>query len=281
MRSDIVGALVVVAAATGGSWLIRAQDETRAAEWRSSGGDSTYKRYSPLAQINRDNVKNLRIVWRHSALDPKLKDLNLPPLGTASRPTALVTKTLLFIGDGSNTFGGIHPSMWGKKFRAYDKATGQVVWETELPAGTTSGPMTYLAADERISRGQEGHRERERAGAVEIHAQEAASNALFLMVRGGAMKSFWYRNYKSSAPRVEDLSTNFVSGGVFGIDNGRFRPQVNASLSYFRDGLGGSHNFKFGTEIMRDDLDQPFRGFGDPVHGSAAASTSPGRAGPS
>jgi glucose dehydrogenase len=75
---------------------------------------------------------------------PLLKDLNLPPLGTASRPTALITKTLLFIGDGSNTFGGIHPSMWGKKFRAYDKATGNVIWETELPAGTTSGPMTYL-----------------------------------------------------------------------------------------------------------------------------------------
>jgi len=90
------------------------------------------------------------------------------------------------------------------------------------------------------------------------------SNRLFLMIRGGAMKSFWYRNYKSSAPRIEDISTNFVSGGVFGIDNGRFRPQVNASMSYFRDGLAGTHNFKFGTEIMRDDLDQPFRGFGDP-----------------
>jgi glucose dehydrogenase len=76
---------------------------------------------------------------------PLLKGLNLPPLGTASRPTALVTKTLLFIGDGSNTFGGVHPSMWGRKFRAYDKATGTVIWETELPAGTTGGPMTYLA----------------------------------------------------------------------------------------------------------------------------------------
>jgi quinoprotein glucose dehydrogenase len=76
---------------------------------------------------------------------PLLKDLNLPPLGTASRPTALVTKTLLFIGDGSNLFGGLHPSMWGRKFRAYDKATGTVVWEMELPAGTTSGPMTYIA----------------------------------------------------------------------------------------------------------------------------------------
>jgi glucose dehydrogenase len=76
---------------------------------------------------------------------PLLKDLKLPPLGTASRPTALLTKTLLFLGDGSNLFGGIHPSMWGKSFRAYDKATGKVIWETELPSGTTSGPMTYLA----------------------------------------------------------------------------------------------------------------------------------------
>jgi quinoprotein glucose dehydrogenase len=33
--------------------------------------------------------------------------------------------------------------MWGRNFRAYDKATGDVLWETELPAGTTSGPMTY------------------------------------------------------------------------------------------------------------------------------------------
>jgi len=29
-------------------------------------------------------------------------------------------------------------------FRAYDKATGAVVWETELPAGTTGAPMTYM-----------------------------------------------------------------------------------------------------------------------------------------
>ena len=35
--------------------------------------------------------------------------------------------------------------MWGRKFRAYDKANGTVIWETDLPAGTTSGPMTYLA----------------------------------------------------------------------------------------------------------------------------------------
>jgi quinoprotein glucose dehydrogenase len=81
---------------------------------------------------------------------PLLKDLKLPPLGIASRPTALVTGTLLFIGEGSNVFGGVEPSMWGKKFRAYDKATGAVIWETELPSATTGGPMTYLVNGRQI-----------------------------------------------------------------------------------------------------------------------------------
>jgi len=38
----------------------------------------------------------------------------------------------------------IAPGGGGNKFRAFDKATGRVLWETELPAGTTGAPMTYL-----------------------------------------------------------------------------------------------------------------------------------------
>jgi quinoprotein glucose dehydrogenase len=77
--------------------------------------------------------------------DPALAGLDLPPLGIASRPAALVTATLLFIGEGAQeAFGGVQPNMWGRAFRAYDKATGEAVWETELPAGTTGAPMTYV-----------------------------------------------------------------------------------------------------------------------------------------
>jgi quinoprotein glucose dehydrogenase len=75
---------------------------------------------------------------------PLLRDLNLPPLGIPGRPAPLVTRTLLFIGEGGDAIPGIKPGMWGKKFRAYDKAQGKVVWEMELPAGTTGAPMTYL-----------------------------------------------------------------------------------------------------------------------------------------
>ena len=53
----------------------------------------------------------------------------------------LVTKSLVFMGEG---LPQQPPGSGGKKFRAFDKATGAVLWETELPAGTTGAPMTYM-----------------------------------------------------------------------------------------------------------------------------------------
>ena len=71
------------------------------------------------------------------------RDLDLPPLGIPGRAAPLVTKTLLFLGEGSNSIMGIQEGMWGRMFRAYDKSTGEIVWETELPAGTTGAPISY------------------------------------------------------------------------------------------------------------------------------------------
>ena len=86
---------------------------------------------------------------------PAIKHLNLPPLGNSGRSGPLLTKTLLFVGEGSPIMIGrsripsgmpesIAPGAGGNKFRAYDKKTGKVLWETELPAGTTGAPMTYM-----------------------------------------------------------------------------------------------------------------------------------------
>lgn len=77
---------------------------------------------------------------------PLLRHLNLPPLGVPNRPAPLLTKTLLFLGEGSNAVMGTLDEewAWGRVFRAYDKATGDVVWAMELPSGTTAGPMTYM-----------------------------------------------------------------------------------------------------------------------------------------
>ena len=73
-----------------------------------------------------------------------LQGLALPWLGAPGRPAPLLTKTLLFLGDGSATMGVLPPHGGGRMFRAYDKTTGRVLWQTELPAGTSGAPMTYM-----------------------------------------------------------------------------------------------------------------------------------------
>ena len=73
-----------------------------------------------------------------------LQDLALPWLGAPGRAAPLLTKTLLFLGDGSRSMQVVPPLGGGRMFRAYDKATGRVLWQTELPAGTSGAPMTYM-----------------------------------------------------------------------------------------------------------------------------------------
>jgi len=87
---------------------------------------------------------------------PAIKHLNLPPLGNPGRPSPLLTRTLLFIGEGSPVMvaagSRLPPDMppsiaagyGGNGFKALDKATGETLWRIELPAGTTGAPMTYM-----------------------------------------------------------------------------------------------------------------------------------------
>jgi quinoprotein glucose dehydrogenase len=57
----------------------------------------------------------------------------LPPTGSPNMGGSLVTAGgLLFIGSTKD-----------EKFRAFDKATGEVLWEVQLPAGGYASPSTY------------------------------------------------------------------------------------------------------------------------------------------
>jgi quinoprotein glucose dehydrogenase len=70
---------------------------------------------------------------------PALQGLDIPPTGKATRAGTLVTKTLLFAGEG---WGG---DPW---LRAIDKSTGDVLHEIELPGTQNGHPITY-EVDER------------------------------------------------------------------------------------------------------------------------------------
>jgi quinoprotein glucose dehydrogenase len=75
---------------------------------------------------------------------PLLKPLNLPPLGHASRGAPLVTRTLLFAPDGDQINTRVPAGGGGTKFRVLDKTDGETLWETDLGAGVTGAPMTYM-----------------------------------------------------------------------------------------------------------------------------------------
>jgi quinoprotein glucose dehydrogenase len=73
---------------------------------------------------------------------PALKNVNLPPTGKPERGGSVVTRTLVFSGEG----GGLRYVPWagGPIFRAYDKKTGQILHELTLPGNQTGNPMTYM-----------------------------------------------------------------------------------------------------------------------------------------
>ncbi len=69
-----------------------------------------------------------------------LAGITLPRTGSFDQVGLLVTKSLLFAGEGSGLYragGG------GNKFYAYDKASGAIVSQLTLPANQSGVPMTY------------------------------------------------------------------------------------------------------------------------------------------
>jgi len=71
---------------------------------------------------------------------PKLAGVAMPDTGNDDRSALLVTKTLLFSGEGAGMYG----ARWGGTlFRAHDKRSGEVVAEIDLGQRQTGVPMTY------------------------------------------------------------------------------------------------------------------------------------------
>ena len=104
----------------------------------------------PYGRVTAYDMNKGTIVWMAANGDgprnhPLLKGLNLPPLGNSGRPAPMLTKTLLFIGDSSDAVMGQAGISGPAKLRAFDKATGKVVAELDLPVGATGGPMTYMS----------------------------------------------------------------------------------------------------------------------------------------
>ena len=130
----------------------------------------------PYGRITAIDMNTGEHVWMVANGDgpidnPAIAHLNLEKLGVPGRPAPLVTGSLLFMGEGLTNLrpGGRIPfdmpveiatNSGGPWFRAYDKQTGETVWEIELEAGTTSPPVSYLHDGEQyilVSIGDRSH----------------------------------------------------------------------------------------------------------------------------
>ena len=89
----------------------------------------------PWGMLNAINLNTGEYAWRHPFGEyPELVAKGMKDTGSENYGGPVVTAGgLLFIG----------ASNFDKKFRAYDKATGELLWETTLPFSGNATPITY------------------------------------------------------------------------------------------------------------------------------------------
>jgi quinoprotein glucose dehydrogenase len=90
----------------------------------------------PWGTLNAINLNTGEYVWKINLGEyPELAAKGLKNTGTENYGGPVVTAGgLVFIG----------ASDFDKKFRAFDKATGELLWETPLPFGGNATPATYV-----------------------------------------------------------------------------------------------------------------------------------------
>jgi hypothetical protein len=86
------------------------------------------------------------------------------------------------------------------------------------------------------------------------------SDSTFGEIRGGQFGYDWplVPNANATGARIEDLSNSLVTGPNLDRFQARRRNQVLGSVSYFKDGLAGSHDLKFGGEVFHETFNEEY-----------------------
>jgi quinoprotein glucose dehydrogenase len=116
--------------------------------------------YGRITAINLNTGDHAWMIPHGDGPRKKISELvgrDVGPLGSGGGGP-LLTKTLLFVGQGAGGRAGREGGA-AALFRAYDKATGKVVAELELPSVPTGTPMTYMAEGKQfiVMATQDGH----------------------------------------------------------------------------------------------------------------------------
>src|SRR5262245_47545372 len=142
----------VVAALRPTVWGAEAEDS----EWRAYGGRKSGDKYSPLDQVNKDTVRNLKIAWRQSATPVEVREGRTnAPIPSSYEHTPLMAGGLLYMSTGYGTVAALDPATGAVKW--FDSAFGtsrrDIVGTGGQPSrGSASRSLAYWTdgADARV-----------------------------------------------------------------------------------------------------------------------------------
>ena len=92
MKTVVLTALIALAAATVG----HAQQGAPDGEWPTYGGDAGSTKYSPLDQIDANNVEQLQVVWRWTSPDGPVVSAN-DLAAAAFKATPVMVEGVLYV----------------------------------------------------------------------------------------------------------------------------------------------------------------------------------------
>src|SRR5262245_7509662 len=86
-----------------------AQQSSAAGEWRYYYGDVYARKYSPLDQINKQNVKQLQVAWRRFTPDHAVMESNSGLRAARNQETPLMVNGVLYTVSGLGVVAALDP----------------------------------------------------------------------------------------------------------------------------------------------------------------------------
>jgi quinoprotein glucose dehydrogenase len=126
--------ILVFVAAVLSSTGVTAQRGAAAGQWPAYGGDHGSTKYAPLDQIDRQNVKQLGVIWRWDSPDNPVVSANrtwLPAFPAAFKATPIMVNGVLYIKTSMSQASAIDAAT-GKALWTFDPEA----WRRERPANT-------------------------------------------------------------------------------------------------------------------------------------------------
>ncbi len=89
-----------------GAGLLYAQGRSSSGDWRTYSGDAEGRRYSPLTQINAQNVSRLKLAWQYGVAAP---DVAVNSVGR-SQAVPLLVGGVLYTSTARRTIVALDPA---------------------------------------------------------------------------------------------------------------------------------------------------------------------------